>query len=76
MLKVQYLVQGLQGLQVLQGLPGRGSEGGLWAGRVPADTSLEVPCQQRGAQEQHHILVQQQRLQETEAVEANLPVSI
>lgn len=66
----------LEGLQVLQGLLGCQSQAGLHAGGEPADTSLQVWIKQRGAQQEQHLLLQQDRLQETQRVETHLPVSI
>lgn len=66
----------MEGLQVLQGLLGSQSQRGLQTGGQLADTSQEAGIQQRGAQQGRHLLLQQHRLEETQWVETDLPVSI
>ena len=66
----------LEGVQILQGLLGGLSQARHGAGREVADSGLEVRVEQRGAQQEQRLLLQQHRLQEAQRVETHLPVSI
>ncbi|TNN42944.1 hypothetical protein EYF80_046865 [Liparis tanakae] len=71
-----HLGQLLQAQQVLQALLGGPPQARLPAGGEPDDLSLQVWIQQRRAQQEQHLLLQQHRLQEAQRVETHLPVCI